>query len=211
MPKEKIWGKQRTETVFAYQLLSCLSQKELCTVHIFRNQLQKTLGLAGREDFPHGKSSVFEGSFIPHQIKSKKLSAWKNTHGIQLVRKKPVHSLLWHMRAEVLSPTLNPHLENFLHREDAYIISKKNIFRAPIARSEDSFIKSSLLNCHDLAQLPLLFPFPLLMIYFLPLSQTCETCRRVLGLPILQLLMRFPLSSFSWWWQAGASSLWRCA
>ena len=37
-------GKQRTESVFAYELLSVLSQKGLCTLRILRNQLQKPLG-----------------------------------------------------------------------------------------------------------------------------------------------------------------------
>lgn len=37
-------GKQRTETVFAYELLSFLSQEAQFTVCILRNQLQKLLG-----------------------------------------------------------------------------------------------------------------------------------------------------------------------
>jgi len=73
------------------------------------------------------------------------------------------------MKAEVLSPTFNPRLENFLHRQDSYIISKKNISTAPIACSEDSYLKFSLLSCHDLAQLPLPFSFPVLTDLFLAL------------------------------------------
>lgn len=79
-------GKQKTETVVAYELLFFLSQKGLCNVRILRNQLQKPLGWLAEISFME-KSSVFEDNFIPHQIKSKKLSAWEDTHGMQLVRK----------------------------------------------------------------------------------------------------------------------------
>lgn len=73
------------------------------------------------------------------------------------------------MSAEVLSPTFNPHLENFLHRQDGYIFSKRNVSTAPIACREDSYIKSSLLSCHDLVQLPSFFSFTVLTDLFLAL------------------------------------------
>lgn len=79
------------------------------------------------------------------RLKARNFQPGKTLMGFSKLGKKPVHSLLWHMRAEVLSPTFNPHLENFLHRQNGYIISKKYIFRAPKAGSEDSFMKSSLL------------------------------------------------------------------
>lgn len=94
------------------------------------------------------------------------------------------------MREEVLSPTFNPHLENFLHRQDSYSISKKNISTAPKACSEeDSYIKSSLLSCHNLAQLPLLFSFPVLMDSFLALL---ADMRKSAGKPVA-----FPSCSYS--------------
>lgn len=101
------------------------------------------------------------------------------------------------MRAEVLSPTFNPHLENILHRQDGYIISKKNISTAPIARREDSYIKLSILNCHDLTQLPSAFSLLVLMGLFLALFADVKIFRRATDLPILQLFMKFPLSTFS--------------
>lgn len=93
------------------------------------------------------------------------------------------------MKAEVLSPTFNLRLENFLHRQDGYIISKKNISAAPIACSEDSCLKSSLLSCHDLAQLPLAFSFPVLMDLFLALL---ADMRKSAGEPLA-----FPSCSYS--------------
>lgn len=42
-------GNQRTETIFAYELLSFLSQKGLCTVCILRNQLQELSGWLAEE------------------------------------------------------------------------------------------------------------------------------------------------------------------
>lgn len=116
------------------------------------------------------------------------------------------------MRAEMLSPTFNPHLENFLHRQDGYIISKKKLSTAPIACREDSRIKFSLLNCHDLTQLPSAFSFPVLMGFFLALHANMKIYRRAPGRAILQLFKRFPLSPFTLCCQARrASPLQRCA
>lgn len=116
------------------------------------------------------------------------------------------------MRAEMLSPTFNPHLENFLHRQDGYIISKKKLSTAPIACREDSRIKFSLLNCHDLTQLPSAFSFPVLMGFFLALHANMKIYRRAPGHAILQLFKRFPLSPFTLCCQARkVSPLQRCA
>lgn len=110
------------------------------------------------------------------------------------------------MRAEMLSPTFNPHLENFLHRQDGYIISKKKLSTAPIACREDSRIKFSLLNCHDLTQLPSAFSFPVLMGFFLALYANMKIYRRAPGRAILQLFKRFPLSPFTLCCQARRAS-----
>lgn len=110
------------------------------------------------------------------------------------------------MRAEMLSPTFNPHLENFLHRQDGYIISKKKLSTAPIACREDSRIKFSLLNCHDLTQLPSAFSFPVLTGFFLALYANMKIYRRAPGRAILQLFKRFLLSPFTLCCQARRAS-----
>lgn len=79
-------GKQRTEIVFANELLSLLSQKGPCTVCVLRNQLQKLLGWLAEEISPVEKVLCLQTVLFHIRLKARNFQSQKT--GIQLVSKK---------------------------------------------------------------------------------------------------------------------------
>jgi len=86
VPREKIWGNRELELSLSMNFCLFCHRKD-CVLCVSLEPSFRNSWAGWQRRFPHGKSSVFEDSFVPHQIKSKELSVWENMHGIQLVSK----------------------------------------------------------------------------------------------------------------------------